>query len=67
MTRQRAGTTGAVSIITVLLTPTAPAAAGPTDIVISEIRIAQPGQDTDEYFELRGPPGASLDGVTYIE
>ncbi len=66
MTRRRAGTTGAVSIITGLLTQTAPAAAGPTDIVISEIRIAQPGPDTDEYFELRGPPGASLDGVTYI-
>lgn len=37
-----------------------------TGIVISEIRIDQPGTDFDEYFELRGEPGASLDGLTYI-
>ncbi len=33
---------------------------------INEIRIDQPGGDTDEYFELAGSPGQSLDGVTYV-
>ncbi len=33
---------------------------------LSEIRIDQPGSDTDEYLELQGPPGASLDGLTYL-
>ena len=35
-------------------------------VFISEIRIDQPGADTDEYFELAGTPGASLDGLTYM-
>ncbi len=35
-------------------------------VSISEIRIDQPGTDNDEYFELAGDPGASLDGLTYI-
>lgn len=35
-------------------------------IVISEIRIDQPGADNDEYVELAGPPGASLDGISFI-
>jgi hypothetical protein len=35
-------------------------------IVINEIRTDMPGTDTDEYFELKGPPGMSLDGYTYI-
>ncbi len=34
--------------------------------VISEIRIDQPGSDIDEYFELTGTPGESLDGLTYV-
>ena len=34
--------------------------------VINEIRIDQPGPDNDEYFELRGAPGASLDGLSYV-
>jgi predicted extracellular nuclease len=33
---------------------------------ISEIRIDQPSTDNDEYFELVGTPGASLDGLTYL-
>lgn len=33
---------------------------------ISEIRIEQPGADVDEYFELVGNPGGSLDQVTYL-
>ena len=35
-------------------------------VFISEIRIDQSGADTDEYFELAGTPGASLDGLTYL-
>jgi hypothetical protein len=35
-------------------------------IVINEIRIDQPSTDNDEYFELAGPPGASLAGLTYL-
>jgi predicted extracellular nuclease len=34
--------------------------------VISEIRIDQPATDNDEYFELLGPPGSDLSGVTYL-
>lgn len=33
---------------------------------ISEIRIMQPGTDTDEYFELEGTPGYSLDDHWYL-
>jgi hypothetical protein len=36
------------------------------DIQINEIRIDNSGSDSDEYFELIGPPGASLAGLTYI-
>ncbi|MDH3944105.1 MAG: ExeM/NucH family extracellular endonuclease [Anaerolineae bacterium] len=36
------------------------------EVSISEIRIDQPSSDYDEYFELMGSPGASLDGMTYI-
>ena len=34
--------------------------------MIDEVRIDQPGTDNDEYFELAGDPGASLDGLTYL-
>lgn len=37
-----------------------------SDIQINEIRIDQPGTDNDEFFELAGPAGASLDGLTYL-
>jgi hypothetical protein len=33
---------------------------------ISEIRVDQGGADNDEYFELSGTPGTSLDGLTYL-
>ena len=33
---------------------------------INEIRSDQSGADNDEYFELVGTPGASLDGLTYV-
>ncbi|MCI0363753.1 MAG: hypothetical protein L0219_07710 [Phycisphaerales bacterium] len=38
----------------------------PKSVVISEARNAQRGADTDEYVELSGPPGASLDGLSFI-
>lgn len=36
------------------------------DITISEIRIDQPGSDTEEFVELAGAPGTALDGLTYL-
>ncbi len=35
-------------------------------ILINEIRIDQPGPDRDEYFELAGIAGESLDGLSYL-
>lgn len=40
--------------------------AGVPPFVISEIRTGQPGPDLDEYVEIRGTPGASLNGLTYL-
>lgn len=34
--------------------------------VINEIRIDQPGADSDEFFELLGSPGLQLSGLSYI-
>jgi hypothetical protein len=45
--------------------PNPECAEGP-DVIINEIRIEQPGPDTDEYFELRGPAGTLLNGLTYV-
>ena len=36
------------------------------DIEINEVRTEQSGADIDEFIELRGNAGASLDGLTYI-
>ena len=33
---------------------------------INEVRIDQGGGDIDEYFELAGAPGTTLDGLTYL-
>jgi MYXO-CTERM domain-containing protein len=41
-------------------------AAGASSITLNEIRIDQPSTDNDEYFELFGLPGESLEGLTYI-
>lgn len=38
----------------------------PQDPTINELRIDQPGADNDEYFELAGPAGTSLNDLTYI-
>ncbi len=35
-------------------------------VSLSEIRVDQPGPDTDEYFELAGPPGWNLADQTYL-
>jgi len=35
-------------------------------VSFNEIRIDQSSTDTDEYFELVGAPGTSLDGMTYL-
>jgi predicted extracellular nuclease len=35
-------------------------------VSINEIRIDQPSTDNDEYFELVGDPGTSLDGLAYL-
>jgi hypothetical protein len=35
-------------------------------LVINEIRIDEPGTDVNEYFELKGEPGTSLDDVWYL-
>jgi len=35
-------------------------------VVINELRLNQPGADDDEFFELAGDPGASLDGLTFL-
>jgi len=37
-----------------------------SDVLISEIRIDQPSSDNDEYFELSGSAGTSLNGLTYL-
>lgn len=38
----------------------------PAVLRINEIRIDQPGNDTDQFIEIAGAPNASLDGLTYI-
>ncbi|MEM7230348.1 MAG: lamin tail domain-containing protein [Planctomycetota bacterium] len=40
--------------------------AAPAGLVINEVRIDQPGSDVDEYIELSGLPGTSLQGLTFI-
>jgi hypothetical protein len=45
---------------------TAGARLSSAQVVINEIRIDQAGTDLDEFFELAGPPGTSLGGLTYL-
>jgi hypothetical protein len=42
------------------------AASASAQVTINEIRIDQPGSDNDEFFELAGPAGTSLDGMFYF-
>ncbi|MBK8269814.1 MAG: lamin tail domain-containing protein [Planctomycetes bacterium] len=37
-----------------------------TSVIINEIRADQTGTDTSEYFELAGPAGTLLNGLTYV-
>jgi hypothetical protein len=37
-----------------------------TALVLSEIRIDMPGSDCNEYIEIRGTPGATLGGLTFL-
>ncbi|MEX0864144.1 MAG: ExeM/NucH family extracellular endonuclease [Acidimicrobiia bacterium] len=64
MTRRSSISLLVLSLILALV-PTSALAAG-DGITINEIRIDQGGADNDEYFELSGPAGASLDGYTYL-
>lgn len=64
MTRRIGVTLTALALVAALI-PATVLAVGP-GVTINEIRIDQPGSDTEEYFELTGAPGASLDGFTYI-
>jgi hypothetical protein len=45
---------------------TLPVLASAQGVLINEIRIDQPGGDDDEYFELVGPAGFDLAGLTYL-
>ena len=36
------------------------------EVRINEVRMDDPGADNNEYFELFGPPGTPLDGLTYV-
>jgi predicted extracellular nuclease len=47
------------------MVPTQVMAAG-DGVTLNEIRVDQTGNDNDEYFELSGPAGQSLDGYTYL-
>ncbi len=38
----------------------------PANLRINEVRIDQPGADNDEYLELKGTPGQSLNGLTLV-
>ena len=39
---------------------------GTSPFVLNELRISQPGDDDNEFFEIAGTPGASLDGVSFL-
>lgn len=43
-----------------------PACGSTIALAFSELRTKQPGNDTDEYVEFLGTPGASLAGLTYV-
>ncbi|MDA0802227.1 MAG: hypothetical protein O2819_00510 [Planctomycetota bacterium] len=66
ITRSHLGTTAVCAIAAISAGASAGSETGRSEIYISEIRIDQPGTDTDEYIEIAGPPGASLDGLAYV-
>lgn len=63
--KRRTGVALTVLALVAALIPTTALAVGP-GVTINEIRIDQPGSDIDEYFELTGTPGSSLNDHTYI-
>ncbi len=52
---------GATAVLSVAALSPAPAS-----VLINEVRISQPGADTDEYFELVGTPFQSLNRFYYV-
>ena len=57
----------AFAALDALVNPPPPPPAPPAPpLAINEVRIDQAGADTDEYFELVGSAGESLDGLSYI-
>ena len=54
-----------IAVLLVLLISVFPGALS-GQVVINEVRIDQSGSDADEYFELAGPAGQSLTGLSYI-
>jgi hypothetical protein len=59
------GTTGFIGLAVCSSSLSASASSG-LGFVINEVRIEQTSSDVDEFVEIRGTPGASLDGYTYI-
>ena len=55
-----------VALLLPIMVGVGPTQASTGDPIINEIRIDQPGSDVDEYFELAGPAGTSLDGLSYL-
>lgn len=49
-----------------LANPTCDGGGGGEGIVLNEYRLDQSGADNDEYIELAGDPGTTLDGLTFI-
>ncbi len=57
----------ALALVALLLWATPQFSVAQTNgVTINEIRIDQPGTDNDEYFELAGTAGTSLDNLTYL-
>ena len=62
--RKIVGWLSAVAMVGALLPATVMAQT--SEVAINELRIDQPGTDNDEFFELVGPAGTSLSGLTYL-
>ncbi|MFL7795058.1 MAG: hypothetical protein AB8I69_23165, partial [Anaerolineae bacterium] len=61
------GLSGAMTILLLVsLSDRSPVARAADGVTINEIRTDQPGSDNDEYFELAGSPGTSLNNLTYL-
>jgi len=67
-TDSQAWTIGSSDIAAGTDTPGAanPTCGGAVAIRISELRLDQPGNDDDEYFELQGPAGFDMNGYTFL-